>query len=259
MRKRRYKINEEYFNTWSHNMAYLLGFIVADGNVYKSTLSIALNQKDESILDLFTKELGASKKHSRVLPTGVSKRVRFNSVKLVNSLACFGIIPNKSSSIRIQHPIPKEYIGDYIRGVFDGDGWVYCRRNSIESGIVSASKGFLEDLLKLTTLKGKVRVRRKRGSKNDYYVLDFFKKSTLELRDILYAQDDSYCLKRKRDIFFSDFYKKSDKFWSDKQIVLLIENFERPLKEMPEIVGKSYKAISKKKWELRKNADTRIL
>lgn len=31
LRKRKYTINEFYFSKWSHDMAYILGFIMADG------------------------------------------------------------------------------------------------------------------------------------------------------------------------------------------------------------------------------------
>ena len=33
--KRKYNITENYFKTWSNNMAYILGFIAADGVIQK--------------------------------------------------------------------------------------------------------------------------------------------------------------------------------------------------------------------------------
>ncbi|EEM83624.1 hypothetical protein bthur0011_23650 [Bacillus thuringiensis serovar huazhongensis BGSC 4BD1] len=33
--KRKYDIKEDYFKTWSNNMAYILGFIAADGVIQK--------------------------------------------------------------------------------------------------------------------------------------------------------------------------------------------------------------------------------
>ena len=33
--KRKYELKEDYFKTWSNNMAYILGFIVADGVIPK--------------------------------------------------------------------------------------------------------------------------------------------------------------------------------------------------------------------------------
>ena len=48
--KRIYKINEDFFNKWSSQMAYILGFTCADGNVYGRSLSWDLSDKFESNL-----------------------------------------------------------------------------------------------------------------------------------------------------------------------------------------------------------------
>jgi len=41
-------------------------------------------------------------------------------------------------------------------------------------------------------------------------------------------------------------------FWTDKELQLLEDNWDTPLKELPAIIGRSYKSISKKMWEMRK-------
>ena len=43
-------VNEDFFKTWSHNMAYILGFITADGCTYENRVKITLNSKDKDIL-----------------------------------------------------------------------------------------------------------------------------------------------------------------------------------------------------------------
>ena len=53
-----YKINENYFEKIdSENKAYRIGFISADGNVYKNRLSIELNNKDDELLKHFITDL----------------------------------------------------------------------------------------------------------------------------------------------------------------------------------------------------------
>lgn len=247
--KRRYMINEDYFETWSSNMAYLLGFIAADGNVRKYILSIQVKKRDEYVLDFFIKEIGHVPKKKRKIKKRTYVGIRFCSKHLVDSLSKYRIVPRKSSIIRADFEIPKEYIGDYIRGVFDGDGWVCCRRNSIGCGIVSANREFLEDLSAKAGVKGKIRERIKEY-RSPVYCWEMGKTETLQLRDVMY-RNDGFSFFRKKDRFFSEFYKRSEKFWTEKQMELLVRNFDRPLREMPDIIGKSYKAISKKKWEIR--------
>ncbi|SDC12744.1 hypothetical protein SAMN04487767_101279 [Bacillus wiedmannii] len=55
--KRKYDITENYFKTWSHNMAYILGFIAADGVIQKENQCVSVSQKESYILEDIKKEL----------------------------------------------------------------------------------------------------------------------------------------------------------------------------------------------------------
>ena len=54
--KRIYELNEDYFETWSHEMAYILGFISADGSInkQKTSLSIELQMRDKKVLEFIS-------------------------------------------------------------------------------------------------------------------------------------------------------------------------------------------------------------
>lgn len=47
---RKHKVNEHFFKTWTHEMAWVLGMFITDGCVHKSTQTISFSQKDEKIL-----------------------------------------------------------------------------------------------------------------------------------------------------------------------------------------------------------------
>lgn len=49
--KRKYDITEDYFKTWSNNMAYILGFIAADGVIQKENQCVSVSQKESYILE----------------------------------------------------------------------------------------------------------------------------------------------------------------------------------------------------------------
>jgi len=230
-------------------MAYLLGFITADGNVSGSTLSIDIQARDKYLLKFFISEIGKVPIEHR--KDNNSYRVRFNSRVTTDILKRYNIIPNKSKKTRINFKIPKYFLKDYIRGVFDGDGWVYCRRNSIECAISSGSKRFLKDLVRLVKIGGKIRERIKKG-KFKWYLWDLTGKKAVLFRDFIYRKK-CMCLKRKKKTFYSDFYKRSNHFWTKKQLGLLKQNWYLDLKKLPSIIGKSYKAVSKKKWEWRQD------
>ncbi|WP_342597934.1 hypothetical protein MHB48_09865 [Psychrobacillus sp. FSL H8-0483] len=53
------KVNENFFKTWSHEMAWLLGTFVTDSHLNNKNNSIYSSQKDERILQLIAKYMDA--------------------------------------------------------------------------------------------------------------------------------------------------------------------------------------------------------
>lgn len=202
---RKHEIKVNFFDTWSHDMAYILGFITADGSVNRHTLSINLSQKDRTMLTFICSKLGEVplEKNKKLK----SIRIRFNSVQLLKSLEKYNILPNKTSKIRIDFDIPKKFLGDYIRGVFDGDGWVSQRpgkRHGLGFGICSASEQFINDLHKLCKI-GRVRCRLYENdpARNpQFYLENFTNADAIAFRNLIYKHN-SFSLKRKKKIFFS--------------------------------------------------------
>lgn len=58
--KRKYDITEDYFKTWSNNMAYILGFIAADGVIQKENQCVSISQKESYILEDIKQELNTN-------------------------------------------------------------------------------------------------------------------------------------------------------------------------------------------------------
>jgi hypothetical protein len=253
--KRIYNVKDDYFETWSHEMAYILGFISADGSInkQKSSLSIELQMRDKEVLEFI---------RDQICPTALIKttkknkqeyyRLRINSVKLIDSLKKYNVIPNKTFSISLDFNLPQQFLGDYLRGLFDGDGWVTCRRNTIEFGLCSGSKQFMDDIHNIIKL-GRIRTMNS-NRKKPLHVLNAESHSAIAIRDIIYSSD-KFGLKRKKDIFFSDFHIPSPRWWTPEQIQYLKDNFKPKtiglLDQLAISLGKSRKSVSKKIWELK--------
>ena len=127
----KHPINSNFFKVWSSEMAYIIGFITADGNLQRAKqgyhLHIACDDYD--IIEKMKKSLQSS--------TPIRKKMRFNgkisyslrfSDKLIfKDLMRLGVTPRKSLTIK-PPSMPKKYVWDYIRGFFDGDGCVYISK-----------------------------------------------------------------------------------------------------------------------------------
>ena len=150
---RKHKFNERYFeNIDSEEKAYWLGFIAADGCVYKNKqsyrLQINLKGSDIDHLKKFQKAICSDYK---ITEKKVGKaqsntcQLKINSTKMCNDLIKNNIIKRKS--IIFEPPIlNKNLMSHFIRGYFDGDGWItsYKRKDSNgyrnEVGIIGGKK-----------------------------------------------------------------------------------------------------------------------
>ncbi len=108
-------------------MAYILGYILADGCIIKGTytgysdsLKFGVQLKDKDILEKIKKEL--SSEHSISINKNAA-HLCITSQKIVDNLKCLGITYRKSLKETVP-VVPKEYKKDFIRGIIDGDGGI---------------------------------------------------------------------------------------------------------------------------------------
>ncbi|MCD8500668.1 MAG: endonuclease [Bacillaceae bacterium] len=149
--KRKYSLNENYFKTWSNNMAYILGFITADGVIAKGQQVVSISQKEKAILEEIRKEVGSDQPLYRNEHTGVYL-LNLNCKVIKDALInIHGITPNKSFTVKFPK-VPEEYLHHFIRGYFDGDGNIYERGFLVS--FVGGSYSFMNILLLLLRSKG---------------------------------------------------------------------------------------------------------
>lgn len=121
---RKYDFNENYFSELkTHEQAYILGFIYADG--YNREDCLELDQLGERI-DILQKVNAALGSNYPIKSYSPNKyRLNFNSIKLCNDLTKLGAIRNKSLTLTFPTFIQKELMSSFILGYFDGDGCIW--------------------------------------------------------------------------------------------------------------------------------------
>ncbi len=109
-------------------MAYILGFMYADGNIVESKRGnhyVAIYTADKKLLVAMAKCMKADHKISeRISETGSNFRIQIGSKEWFADLGILGLFPNKTSRMRLPK-IPTHFFGDFVRGFFDGDGSVW--------------------------------------------------------------------------------------------------------------------------------------
>ncbi|MFA6076455.1 MAG: LAGLIDADG family homing endonuclease [Candidatus Paceibacterota bacterium] len=208
------KINKNFFKKWAREMAYILGFLFADGSISVTNRGgyyFSFHSADQDLL-LKIKELMASdhKVSKRSIRSGNVYRLQIGSKEMIDDLDALKLRETKTK--RMEFPdVPKIFLADFIRGYFDGDGNVWMglmhkerkiKTMSLQVAFTSSSREFLTDLHK--TLRG---LEIKGGSifgiknKNCSRLL-FSTKDSLQLSKIMYNDEcSSLFLARKKRVF----------------------------------------------------------
>ena len=195
---RKYHINQDYFKTWSPNMAYILGLWFADGCIYGGKMfDITLHKKDKYILKQIAKEL----QYEGELYDYVDRqaaRLNFSCVVIYNDIIALGGTECKSNTVEFPN-IPREYLSDFIRGYFDGDGCIMnLKNNRVNSAFTCGSKKFLDKLLEILKEEAEV----EGGSYDPSCVsLKFGKKDSIRIGNYIYRNNPELFLLRKKEKF----------------------------------------------------------
>lgn len=210
------KINKDFFKEWSSEMAYVLGFLFADGNIIhtkRNTWFWSLQITDKEILVKIKKTINSSHKISCKKKKENNKqlyRLQVGSKEMCLDLISLGLNPKKSKTM-IFPKVSDKYFKDFLRGYFDGDGGVWFglknksqrkKTYTISTCFTSGSKEFLialKDLLFKYGLLGGSLVVKERGFDLKYSIND-----TLILYKIMYNNNilkNKLFLERKKCIF----------------------------------------------------------
>ena len=212
-KKNQYYTNETYFDTWSHDMAYILGYIMADGYVrYRAdisvySLSFCLSNNDVDFLHFANSQICNNKSIYNCIGCANNKisSVQYNSKHMMDRLGELGVINRKTGHETMKF-VPDEWKLDFVRGYFDGDGSISFGKNTstFSCFICSAS---LDIITELRDFFGFGNITKPHEYENTVYKIPFYrwsvqKKSELEVfRNSLY-QTGSFCLDRKKSRLF---------------------------------------------------------
>jgi hypothetical protein len=224
----KYNYNKDYFNKIDNaDKAYWLGFLYADGCItrfYKGdilrsmSLEIGLCSEDVEHLRKFNKSLESNipiqnrmvsckgKKYS-------SNRLVVNNTKLCYDLIALGCTPQKTFTLRFptEEIVPKQFMRDFIRGFFDGDGCIcttlMCGSPHIIvkiSGVYSILNEICDYLVLHKILRKRPSIINKKNS-NGYDIAIYGEDTIKEFLDYLYKDSHLY-LDRKYQKY-KDYYK----------------------------------------------------
>lgn len=201
---KKHPVNSHFFKKWSPEMAYVLGFIAADGNICHSgrshTLHIACDDKD--VIEKIRRVLqykGPIHLKNRSNEK-ISYSLRICDPIIFNDLKRLGVTERKSLTLT-PPKISVQFIKHFIRGYFDGDGTVYLSNlkypSKLRVKIYTASPNmgkYLHQVLKKTlgnVYKGNM-LTYMAHQKTPYYVTSMGHYAALKLFKYMYTDATIY-------------------------------------------------------------------
>ena len=218
----KYKINLNFFKSWSPNMAYVLGFIAADGSLedtpYLRGKYISICSSDIEILKKIKVALDSEHTMVTIKPkefvlrgkTYISKEkymLRIGSHEIYNDLFGLGITPRKSNTITFPK-IPSEFMAHFLRGYLDGDGCIniYNKKQRLSVTFTSGSENFLWRLSEV--ISSTLEIKRHNVFNNHWaFQVKYSTKEAVPLLKYCYSDTgDGLYLERKYNKFL-DFFR----------------------------------------------------
>lgn len=222
-----------YFDIWTPNMAYILGFLFADGNISKNLGSVSVNlvASDRCVLDFIHSELKC------VIPVRTKSgygrdkpqaSIGIHSKIIARRLVKLGMKPRKTYNDDPFPEVPDSMMPHFIRGDFDGDG---CARRSVS--FIGSHKfivGIRDALVRLAGMT-ESSIHLCEGKTATTATVEWSQKRDVEkFRRFIYPSNDYFCLLRKRDkVDASLAMRVRDRqkiFWTPEQENLVLESFQ---------------------------------
>lgn len=145
-------VNSNYFSEINEHSAYWLGLLMADGHVDLNNNSLELTLKDKEHIEKFKQDLSSDHTiGTKTINGHIYYRLCFRDKTIINDLANYGFHNTKTYNWNMPD-IPNEFMKDFIRGLYDGDGCFRLKINKdiyvgeSNCSIVSYNKDILEQI-----------------------------------------------------------------------------------------------------------------
>ena len=268
---RQYKLNVNYFNKIdSHEKAYVLGFLYADGSNRGDGLSFTQDVERIDILENIKKALESESPIRELGPRHYIFEV-FSNI-MVRDVEKLGVVKNKSLVLQFptKEMVPDEFMSSFILGYFDGDGCIWNgkrkkmivkdskRKNGYRERIVHNVKftftgcvSFIEPLQNYLVSKGIVKKKTKLNyskAKNPnnstcdkVCTMEYSGRGQIRnLYEYMYSKSPIWCNEKK--LKFEEIFCALDEK-SSIETVLIEETAEMPIVNQDSIIEKGSSTI----------------
>jgi len=223
-------------------MAYVLGYLYADGSIIKSARGSYINvtSVDKSTIEKIKALLNSEhtiveikpklvrfKHQTKTYKTRTAYLLRIGNQALYDNLINLGLYPDKSLTIKFPD-VPSRALPHFVRGYFDGDGCVYLEMGKgiskpriVKRLAVIFTSGSFDFVAGLQVALEKLGLKGRIYENNRAYRLRYTTGQTVKFFPILYSDSKGLYLQRKFDIFTAYFKLRPERINNSVKAVLV--------------------------------------
>lgn len=129
-------VNNDFFDKWTPELAYVIGFFIADGSISNYNVcgrySVKFQCNDLDVIEKISKVSGYKNDIMCIKYIGykIGYRISMAGKYVWQFFTDLGFDNNKTYNAMVPKSLPSELNNHLIRGIFDGDGSV-CLRNRV--------------------------------------------------------------------------------------------------------------------------------
>jgi hypothetical protein len=227
-------VNISFFENWSQELAYVIGFFLADGHMSDhpktSSYSICFSVIDKDIIEKIANVCGyknAVRKY--ICGTTIMYSIDISGKLIWKFFENLGFTHNKTFTTRIPKQIPPKLMSHFIRGVFDGDGSLHLKSTLYPQANIVGSKLFIDDVSKIGVEYSSI------ASHYRSFIIYYNGQKAINFFDYIYKDATIYMDRKYKRYLKALKWESSYNFWADQELELL--NSLGPVTDMDQLVS----------------------
>lgn len=207
-RSRQYPLNESFFNKLDTvEKQYFLGWLYSDGCIFAFEekkhygFFIKIQERDKYILEYFKQLLCSDINiQTEFLKERRYSKLVIGSKKIYEDLLMYGLMPRKTHLLTY----PEQHITDhraFILGLFDGDGFIYIRKNKMASFGITGTKEMMTKVNNIIANELNLPPPKLMKQRNSYSFTYTGTRNVHKIGEWLYSGNTTMFLKRKHELF----------------------------------------------------------